>query len=136
MKLDELIDEKIYIQKHNQIENEIKNCLEQKSDLEKSNFWGKTQIMFELLQTLYWSYSTSSKEWKTYIIKKLMFELSIDNKKRLQIAENQLFKSLKYLNTAFGGAKGFDVWTFKENLSMINLEDLRDLYRFVKNWNL
>jgi hypothetical protein len=30
-------------------------------------------------------------------------------KKRLQIAENQLFKSLKYLNTAFGGAKGFDV---------------------------
>ena len=38
MKLDELIDEKKYIQKHNQIENEIKNCLEQKSDLEKSNF--------------------------------------------------------------------------------------------------
>lgn len=38
-----------------------------------------------------------------------MFELSIDNKKRLQIAENQLLKSLKYLNTAFGGAKRFDV---------------------------
>lgn len=136
MKLDELIDEKKYIQKHNQIENEIKDCLEQKSDLEKSNFWAKTQIMFELLQTLYWSYSTSSKEWKTYIIKKLMFELSIDNKKRLQIAENQLFKSLKYLNTAFGGAKGFDVWTFKENLSKVDLNDLREFYEFVKNWNL
>ena len=38
VRIDELIDEKIYIQKHNQIENEIKNCLEQKSDLEKSNF--------------------------------------------------------------------------------------------------
>ena len=136
MQLNEVIDERTYIQKYNQLENEIKDCLEQKSDLEKNNFSEKTQIMFELLKNLYISYSKSSKEWKTYIAKKLMFELSIDNKKRLQIAESHLFKSLKYLNTAFGGAKGFDVWTFKENLSMINLEDLRDLYRFVKNWNL
>lgn len=38
-----------------------------------------------------------------------MFELSIDNKKRLQIAESHLFKSLNYLKATFGGAKGFDV---------------------------
>ena len=65
-----------------------------------------------------------------------MFELSIDNKKRLQIAENQLFKSLKYLNTAFGGAKGFDVWTFKLNLSKIDLDELREFYKFIKNGNI
>ena len=136
MQLNEVIDERTYIQKYNQLENEIKDCLEQKSDLEKNNFSEKTQIMFELLKNLYISYSKSSKEWKTYIAKKLMFELSIDSKKRLQIDENHLFKTLRNLKATFGGAKGFDVWTFKENLSMINLEDLRDLYRFVKNWNL
>lgn len=38
-----------------------------------------------------------------------MFELFIDDKKRLKIEENQLFKSLKYLNTTFGGAKRLDV---------------------------
>lgn len=38
-----------------------------------------------------------------------MFELSIDSKKRLQIAENHLFKTLRNLKATFGGAKGFDV---------------------------
>jgi len=38
-----------------------------------------------------------------------MFELLIDNKKRLQIAENHLFKSLNCLKVLFGGAKGFDI---------------------------
>ena len=31
-----------------------------------------------------------------------MFELFIDNKKDLHIAENPLFKGLKYLNFSFG----------------------------------
>ena len=92
--------------------------------------------MFELSKSLYPSYSRSSKEWKTYIAKKLMFELSIDSKKRLQIAENQLFKTLKILEIAFGITKGFDVWTFKENLSRVDLDELREFYEFVKNWNL
>ena len=133
MQLNEVIDERTYIQKYNQLENEIKDCLEQKSDLEKNNFSEKTQIMFELLKNLYISYSKSSKEWKTYIAKKLMFELSIDNKKRLQIAESHLFKSLNCLKVPFGGAKGFDVWTFKENLSKIDLDELREFYKFIKN---
>jgi hypothetical protein len=88
--------------------------------------------MFELMKSLYTGYSNSSKEWKAYIIKKLMFELSIDNKKRLQIAENWLFKSLKCLKVTFGGAKEFDVRTFKENLSMVDLEELREFYKFIK----
>ena len=136
MKLDELIDEKQYILKYNLLENEIKDCLEQKLKLENNNISKKTQILFELLQTLYLNYSTTSKEWKSYIIKKLMFELLIDKGKRLQIAENQLFKTLKILEIAFGITKGFDVWTFKENLSRVDLDELREFYEFVKNWNL
>lgn len=133
MKLDELIDEKTYLLKHNQLENEIKDCFEQKLNIEKEKFSAKTQLMFELMKSLYTSYSNSSKEWKAYIIKKLMFELSIDNKKRLQIAENWLFKSLKSLKVTFGGAKEFNVRTFKENLSMVDLEELREFYKFVKS---
>jgi hypothetical protein len=53
MKLDELIDEKQYIVKYNLLENEIKDCLEQKLILENDNISTKTQILFELLQTLY-----------------------------------------------------------------------------------
>jgi len=134
MKLDELIDEKIYLVKYNLLENEIKDCLEEKLELENNNLSTKTQILFELLQSLYWSYSTSSKEWKSYIIKKLMFELLIDKEKRLQIAENQLFKNLKILKITFGTTNGFDVWTFKENLSKIDLDELREFYKFVKSW--
>ena len=132
MKLDELINEKQYLVKYNLLENEIKDCLEQKLTLENDNISTKTQILFELLQSLYLNYSTTSKEWKSYIIKKLMFELSIDKEKRLQIAENQLFETLKILKIAFGTTNGFDVWTFKENLSRVNLEDLIEFYEFVK----
>ena len=38
-----------------------------------------------------------------------MFELLIDKEKRLQIAENQLFKNLKILKITFGTTNGFDV---------------------------
>lgn len=132
MKLDEVINEKTYLFKNNRLENEIKDFLEQKLDLEKSNFWAKTQLMFELMQSLYTSYFKSSKEWKIYIAKKLMFELKIDNKKRLQIAENWLFENLKMLKIAFGGAEEFDIRTFKENLSMVDLEELREFLSFIK----
>ena len=125
-----------YIVKYNLLENEIKDCLEQKLTLENDNISTKTQILFELLQSLYLNYSTTSKEWKSYIIKKLMFELSIDKEKRLQIAENQLFKTLKILKIAFGITNGFDVWTFKQKLSMIDLEDLREFNKFVESFNL
>ena len=53
MKLDELIDEKQYILKYNLLENEIKYYLEQKLKLENNNISKKTQILFELLQSLY-----------------------------------------------------------------------------------
>lgn len=62
MQLDEVIDEKTYLFKHNQLENEIKDCLEQKSKLEKENFSAKTQLMFELMKNLYTSYFSCSKE--------------------------------------------------------------------------
>jgi hypothetical protein len=48
MKLDEVIDEKTYLIKHNQLENTIKGFLDQKSGLKKDDFSAKTQILFEL----------------------------------------------------------------------------------------
>ncbi|MCX6077232.1 MAG: hypothetical protein NTW78_10180 [Campylobacterales bacterium] len=48
MKLDEVIDEKAYLSKHNQLENQIKDFLDEKSRLKKDNFVAKTQILLEL----------------------------------------------------------------------------------------
>ena len=62
MKLDELIDERTYLLKYNLLENQIKDCFEQKLSIEKENFSAKSQIMFELVKSLYTSYSKSSKE--------------------------------------------------------------------------
>lgn len=48
MKLDEVIDEKIYLFKYNQIENQIKGLLDQKLVFKKDDFMAKTQILLEL----------------------------------------------------------------------------------------
>lgn len=62
MKLDEVIDERTYLLKHNQLENEIKGYLEQKSRFKKDNFLVKTQLLLELAGNLYKSYSLATKE--------------------------------------------------------------------------
>lgn len=62
MKLDEIINEKTYLFKYNQIENEIRSLMEQKSLLERENFSMKSQILFELSQSLYSSYFRATKE--------------------------------------------------------------------------
>lgn len=48
MKLDEVIDEKTYLFKYNQLENQIKGLLDQKLMLKKDDFMAKTQILLEL----------------------------------------------------------------------------------------
>lgn len=48
MKLDEVIDEKTYLFKYNQLENQIKDLLDQKLVLKKDDFMAKTQILLEL----------------------------------------------------------------------------------------
>jgi len=62
MKLDDLIDEKTYLARYNLFENQIKDFLEQKSKLKNENLSVKTQILLELLESLYRSYSKATKE--------------------------------------------------------------------------
>lgn len=56
LKLDETINEHTYLSKNNQIENEIKDLLEQKEKMKKDDFTKKTQIMLELAGSYYTSY--------------------------------------------------------------------------------
>jgi hypothetical protein len=62
-----------------------------------------------------------------------MLELVVNNKKELQIAESPLFEVLKILNFMFGTPKNNDIRTYKEKLSMINLEDLKAFAKFIKD---
>ena len=135
LKLDEKISEEIYLMKNNKIENEIKELLEQKEVLENDDLEEKTQIMLELAGSFYVSYLNTNEEWKTYIIKNLMLELFIDTKKELQIQESPLFKSSEMLNFFIGNPKDFDIRTFKKYLSMIDFEELREFYKFIKMFN-
>jgi hypothetical protein len=57
LKLDEVIDEKMYLYKYNQIENSKKDLLEEINNLKNDNSKEKTQIMFELAGSLYKSYN-------------------------------------------------------------------------------
>ncbi|GEM_PF-5026106 len=67
------------------------------------------------------------------IIKKLLFELLVNTKKEFQIAETPLFRAYKMLKNRYGGPKEFDIRTYIEQLSRINLEDLKQLRNFVNN---
>lgn len=60
-----------------------------------------------------------------------MFELFVDNKKELQIAETPLFESSKNLKIFYGAPEEFDIRTFKEILSRINFDDLKSFYKNV-----
>lgn len=133
MKLDEVIDEKTYLFKHNQLENQIKDFLDQISALKKDDFMAKTQILLELAWSLYRSYSTVGNEWKAFIIKNLMLELFVDNKKELQIAESPLFESSKMLNFSFGTPEKFEVRKYKWLLSRVNFQHLKEFRDFLRH---
>ncbi len=102
LKLDDVINQEMYKSKNNKIVNEIKTLLDRKKSIKNYDFEKKTQIMLELAGSFYSSYFRWDYELKTEIIKKLMLELSIGNKKELQIEESPLFKSSKMLNFSFG----------------------------------
>ncbi|APW66329.1 hypothetical protein LPB137_10960 [Poseidonibacter parvus] len=61
-----------------------------------------------------------------------MLELSVNNKKELQLAETPLVKSSKMLEKLYGIPKEFDIRTFKKYLSKIDLEDLDKFSNFIK----
>jgi hypothetical protein len=89
--------------------------------------------MLELAENLYKSYISLEKEGKIYIIKKLMLELFINNKKELQIVENPLFETLKFLKIIYGSPTELNIRTFKFKLSRIDLENLEEFNIFLKN---
>ncbi len=134
MKLDEIIDEKTYVVKHNQLENEIKVFLEQEKRLKTNDFSAKTQVLFELAESLYQSYSRANEAGKLYIIRNLMFELFVNNKKELQIAETPLLESSKNLKIAFGTPERFCIRTFKNQLSRIDLDELKIFLKNIKRF--
>ena len=136
LQLDWKIGYDIYISKNNKIVNEIKALQEQKTYVKNDDFEKKSLLMFELAWSLSRSYFSSNLEWKAFIIRKLMFELSIDTKKELQIAETPLFKSSKMLNFSFGTTKEFDIRTYLAEMSKINLEELKEFYEFTKSSRL
>jgi hypothetical protein len=61
-----------------------------------------------------------------------MLELFINNKKELQIVENPLFETLKFLKIIYGSPTETNIRTFKDNLSKIDLDDLEKFYMFVE----
>ncbi|MDD3144753.1 MAG: recombinase family protein [Candidatus Gracilibacteria bacterium] len=105
MKLDGIVSEELYLSKFNKFESEILDLKTKNKEEKKDDFLAKTQILFELLKSPYISYKRVIDETKTLIIKNYVFELFIDNKKDLHIAETPLFKGLKYLNFSFGTLK-------------------------------
>lgn len=64
-----------------------------------------------------------------------MFELFVNTKKELQIAETPLFRAYKMLKNRYGGPKDFDIRTYKEILSRIDLDNMEELYDFIKLLN-
>lgn len=75
----------------------------------------------------------ANKEGKAYIVRNLMFELFLNSKKELQIAETPLFESSKMLKISFGTPEKFDVRTYTKQLSRIDLEELNVFNKFIKN---
>lgn len=62
-----------------------------------------------------------------------MLELFIDNKKSLTIGKTPLLESSEILNSFYGAPEKFDIRTFLKYLSMVDLDDLDEFVRFIKN---
>lgn len=102
MQLENTISKEKYVEKNNELEDKIQDLEYQKKSQQNEDFEEKTKIMLELAGSLYQSYNIASNETKTQIIKKLMLELFIDNKKELRVEESPIFQSSKMLLNSFG----------------------------------
>jgi len=105
MRLNEKINEELYLMKNNKIENDIKLLKDKKDEVKKDNFEEKTQILFELIGSHYRSYNRVNNEVKALLIKNYLFELFVTTRKELQIQESPIFKSSKMLDFSFGTPK-------------------------------
>jgi hypothetical protein len=76
----------------------------------------------------------ANKEGKAYIVRNLMFELFLNSKKELQIAETPLFESSKMLKISFGTPEKFDVRTYKKLLSRIDFQHLKEFHKNIMKY--
>lgn len=60
-----------------------------------------------------------------------MFELFVNTKKELQIAETPLFRAFKMVKNHYGGPEDFDIRTYKQLLSRMSLDKLKDFYKAI-----
>ncbi len=95
------IEKEIYTEKNNSIVLEIEELESRKKELENNNIKEKLKIFLELLENLTESYKRVNEEWKSIIIKNLILELFINNKKELSYAENSLLNSLFLLKKLY-----------------------------------
>ncbi len=91
------IEKEIYTEKNNNIVFKIKNLESRKKELENNNIKEKINIILELLESLSDSYNQTNEEWKSVILKNLILELFVNNKKELSYSENSLLNSLFFL---------------------------------------
>jgi len=88
--------------------------------------------MLELAGSLYSSYFNADNELKTEIIKMLMLELTINNKKELKIEDSPLLKSSKMLKNSFGTYESFNYKEYFKELAKVDLDELKEFYEFIK----
>lgn len=88
------IEKDIFTQKSNDIVLKIEDLEIQKNELKSNNIKEKVEVLFELIENLSKSYKRANSEFKSVILKNLMFELFVNNKKELSYAENSLLNSL------------------------------------------
>ena len=95
------IEKEIYQEKSKELEAKILE-IDSKLEVQKreipTNLLEKTKEVAELIFDLYRSYSQSSNEKRSQILKKYGVELFLNNKKELQLAESDLLKLTKKLN--------------------------------------
>lgn len=91
------IEKDIFNQKNNNIVLKIEDLEIQKNELKNNKIKEKVNVMFEVLETLSTSYNRADNEWKSVILKILMFDIFVNTKKELSYAENSLFNSLIWL---------------------------------------
>lgn len=105
LRLDLEIDKDTYNQKNNEIVLEIEELKIRKNKIKNRNDEEKIALGVELGSSLYESYNGGNNEYKGGYLKKLMVELSLDNKKELTYAENSYLNFVKFLNFQFGNGE-------------------------------
>ncbi len=112
MKLDKKVNEEMYEKKYREFEKNWNELIERKEKIKKvqiEKIWEIQKKMVELSGSLYGSYKWMNPNWKSLLVKNMMVELFVSNKKELTVEENKLFKVVKMFDFYDGNAT--ENWT-------------------------